>query len=120
MKVNAITNNKINNKKTFRGYSDPGVYAFRTQFGSAREAEMFVRTVKAAKRQDAVSSNFITAFIGKLTLAGELLGLRNLTEAAEIMKTPEHKELVKRLDRGVDAMLEATGYANPKAINLVA
>jgi len=120
MKINAITNNRINNKRTFRGYSDPGVYAFSSQFGSAIEAEKFVNAVRAAKRQDAVSTNFITAFINKLSLAGELLGLRNLKEAAEIMKTPEHKALVARVDRGVDSMLDAAGYGEAKAIDLVA
>ena len=119
MKVNAIANNRINNKRTFKGYSDPGVYALSSQFGSAKDAERFLKSVRAAKRQDAVSTNFITAFINKLTLAGEILGFRNLSEAAEVMQTPEHKAIVAKIDKGVDAMLEATGYGSSKAINLV-
>lgn len=120
MKVNSITNNKINIKKTFRGYSDPGRYAFSSQFGSAVEAERFLASVRAAKRQDAVSTNFITAFVNKLALTGEILGLRNFKESAEIMRTPEHKALVAYVDRSVESMLDVAGSKNSKGINLLA
>lgn len=121
MKINSINYNQINKRPSFKGYtSEPGVYAFRSQFVSAKEAEKFLNSVRAANRQDAASTNFITAFINKLTLAGEMLGLRNLKQAGEIMKTPEHRALVLKVDRGVDAMLTATGYNSSKALDLVA
>ena len=122
MKINSINNNQINNKRiSFKGYtSEPGMYAFRSQFASAQDAEKFLKAVRAANRQDAASTNFITAFVNKITLAGEMLGFGNLKKAGEIMKTPEHRELVKKVDRSVDAMLHATGYEPSKALNLVA
>ena len=124
MKVNSINYNQINNNKkrvSFKGYtSEPGMYAFRSQFTSAQQAEKFVNAVRAANRQDAASSNFITAFANKIALAGEMLGFNNLKKAGEIMKTPQHRELVRNVDRSEDAMLHATGYQPSKALNLVA
>ena len=118
MKINSINNNRINNRPTFKGYSsDPGLHAFRAQLNSAREAEKFIYSVRKANKLDASSTNFITAFANKLTYAGEILGLKNMKQAGDIMRTPEHKILVNKVDRGVDAMLNATGY---KALDLVA
>ncbi len=121
MKVNSINNNRINNRPSFKGYSsDPGIYAFRAQVNSAREAELFLNSIIKANRQDASSTNFITAFVNKLTYAGEILGLKSMKQAGEIMKTPQHKVLVRQVDQSVDAMLNATGFKPEKALNVVA
>ena len=120
MKINSINNNRINNRPTFKGYtSDPGLYAFRAQLNAAKEAEIFINSVQKANRLDASSTNFITAFVNKLTYAGEILGFRGLKQAGEIMKTSEHKALVNQVDKSVDAMLKATGFSE-KALDLVA
>ncbi len=121
MKINSINNNRINNRPTFKGYSsDPGFYAFRAQLNAARETEKFLNSVRKANSLDASSTNFIVAFANKLTYAGEILGLRNMKQAGDIMKTPEHQMLVKKVDRSVDAMLNATGFREEKALDLVA
>ena len=121
MKINSINNNRINNRPTFKGYSsDPGFYAFRAQLNSAREAEKFLSSVRKANRLDASSTNFITAFVNKLTYAGEILGLRNLKQAGEIMKTQEHKILVNKVDKSIEDMLNATGFGPEKALDIVA
>ncbi len=120
MKINSISNNLIKNRPSFKGYSNPGFHAVRAQIISAEDAERFVNAMKAANRQDATSTNFMAAFVNKVKLAGEILGLKNLNQAAEIMTTAEHKALVKQVDKGVDAMLDATGYGIGKSLNIAA
>ena len=110
MKVTAINNNLIK-RQTFKGYnSTPGDYAVRSQIISAQDADRFVKSMKEANRQDATATNIMTAVVNKLVLAGEILGFGNLKQAGEVMKTPEHKSIVKTVDKGVEDMLEATGY----------
>ena len=121
MKINSINNNRINNRPTFKGYSsDPGLYAFRAQLNAARETERFLNSVRRANSLDASSTNFIVAFANKLSYAGEILGLKNMKDAGEIMKTPEHQMLVRKVDKSVEAMLNATGFKSDKALDLVA
>lgn len=121
MKINSINNNRINNRPTFKGYSsDPGFYAFRAQLNAARETEKFLNSVKKANSLDASSTNFIVAFANKLSYAGEILGLKNMKQAGEIMKTPEHRVLVNKIDQSVETMLNATGYQTEKALEVVA
>ena len=96
------------------------MHAFRAQLNSAREAEKFIYSVRKANKLDASSTNFITAFVNKLTYAGEILGLKSMKQAGEIMKTPQHKVLVRQVDQSVDAMLNATGFKPEKALNVVA
>ena len=110
MKITAVNNNFIK-RQTFKGYdSAPGDYAVRAQMISAQDADRFVKSMKEADRTDATTTNFMKAFVNKLVLAGEILGFGNLKQAGEIMKTPEHKKIVKTIDKGVEDMLEATGY----------
>ena len=121
MRVQYINNNLTAGRQTFRGVtSTPGNYALRSQILSAEDADRFVSAMKAAGRQDATSSNFMSAFANKLVLAGEILGFGTLKHAGEVMKTPEHKELVKVVDKGVSDMLRATGYDSGKPLNIAA
>ncbi len=120
MKVNSINNNQINTKRqTFKGYSNPGFYALRSQIVSAEDADKFVKAMKQATKQDATATNFMSAFVNKVIIAGEILGFKNLQQAGKVMSTPQHKALVKEIDKGVDALLEATGYASAQSLDKI-
>ena len=86
MKVNSINNNQINTKRqTFKGYSNPGFYALRSQIVSAEDADKFVKAMKQATKQDATATNFMSAFVNKVIIAGEILGFKNLQQAGKVM-----------------------------------